>query len=188
MGLSIEFTTISCRTISKLLQFSALQKPIIFIREQKPGGATQASSSSSHVPHVKQEHLDVKTVNQEYNTLSVDSKGRSFTSQSSSGSFTYHMTMAAYNLDKPATPSVPVQRGDIYIHVNTEPPESRQVWLFNKHKTWEDISDSWEDGDLIVHPEFSDRVLNIRADQTPNWILRSSLKSNRAKSASVNMG
>jgi hypothetical protein len=49
----------------------------------------------------------------------------------------------------------------------------RQVWLYVKEK-WEDISDRWSKREMIVHPAISNRVLTVRNNQTPNWILKSS--------------
>lgn len=98
------------------------------------------------------------------------------------GVFHWHTTTSTYDLNSP--PPVPgtLTPGDLFVHTNTgQASETTQVWLYNNLKHWEDISDIWAEGKLLVHPTFSDRVLTIRDDQTPNWVMKSTFEQKQRK-------
>lgn len=123
--------------------------------------------------------------------LEIFSKSQSFTSHGSHGTFNYYTTTANYNLDEPLPVSTPLKPGDLFIHINsTRQPQTRQVWLYNKYKKWEDISEIWENSELLVHPEIAERVLTVRANQTPNWVLRATVETagRKNKNRSVSVG
>ncbi|KAJ7657524.1 hypothetical protein B0H17DRAFT_1145898 [Mycena rosella] len=61
-------------------------------------------------------------------------------------------------------------------HFDTTKADTKQVWLYNVTK-WEDISDLWNKERMVVHPMIADRVLTIREDKTPNWILKKSAEA-----------
>ncbi|KAJ7254158.1 hypothetical protein C8J57DRAFT_1236889 [Mycena rebaudengoi] len=104
--------------------------------------------------------------------LDITTVEQHFSSTSSAGSFKYFTTTSAGTLHKPPAFSPGPVAGDLFIHVDTQ-TMNRQVWLYVK-ENWEDISDKWGEKGMIVHPNFADRVLTVRANQTPNWILRTS--------------
>ncbi|KAJ7810479.1 WD40-repeat-containing domain protein [Mycena leptocephala] len=115
----------------------------------------------------------------------VSSHKQAFSSKTSGGTFGWYSSVSATDLDKPSDISDPLKPGDLFFHENMD-RLTRQVWLYNKFKKWEDISEVWKDRNLLfVHPEIPDRVLTIRSDNTPNWILKSSLAAQRGRSKST---
>ncbi|KAJ7235943.1 hypothetical protein C8J57DRAFT_1248047 [Mycena rebaudengoi] len=104
--------------------------------------------------------------------LDITTVEQRFSSASSTGSFKYFTTTSTGTLWKPPAFSPGPVPGDLFIHVDSQ-TANRQVWLYVKEK-WEDISDKWRERGMIVHPNFADRVLTVRTNQTPNWILRTS--------------
>ncbi|KAJ7124137.1 hypothetical protein C8R43DRAFT_1135716 [Mycena crocata] len=115
-----------------------------------------------------------------FQNMGFTAGSQAFSSTNSSGSFTFCNTTAAYDLDRPPQISAPPKMGDIFFHTNTNKPTKRQVWLYNNKMEWEDISGGWEDGNLIVHPKFSERVLIFRdKTKTPNWVLKQTLQAMR---------
>ncbi|KAJ7662284.1 hypothetical protein B0H17DRAFT_1144458 [Mycena rosella] len=70
--------------------------------------------------------------------------------------------------------------GDFFFHINTAKP-GQQTWMYNKDEDWEDILELWDSQNLLIHPTIPDRVLTICANNTPNWILRSSMASSACK-------
>ncbi|KAJ7429506.1 hypothetical protein B0H11DRAFT_1944691 [Mycena galericulata] len=111
------------------------------------------------------------------NDLKFLSNTRRF--QSSTGSFQYHTSASSHDIETPPSAAgQSAKAGDVYIHVNNghEDPE-HQVWMYGERNTWEDISDIWHERKLLVHPKLPDRVLKVRDDGTPNWILKKRISS-----------
>ncbi|KAJ7041266.1 WD40-repeat-containing domain protein [Mycena alexandri] len=113
--------------------------------------------------------------------LSIDSNSGSFRSQSSEGTFHWYTTTSDYDLDSPVEIANSLKPGDFFFHTNSKlaAPDTPQVWLYNRKMQWEDISDIWAHGLLLVHPTLPDRVLTIREDQSPNWVLKATLAQKR---------
>ncbi|KAJ7769626.1 WD40-repeat-containing domain protein [Mycena maculata] len=129
------------------------------------GTSTVTPPSSSSVAQVQKHSVD---------GVIVTATSQAFKSVSgSNGSFTWYRTESQSEIEKPLTVS-PTNPGDLFLHFNTV-QKNYLVWLCNGARVWEDISDIWRDKTLLVHPTFSDRVLKIRQNDSPNWILKTSL-------------
>ncbi|KAF8179250.1 hypothetical protein K438DRAFT_1768972 [Mycena galopus ATCC 62051] len=105
----------------------------------------------------------------------------------SRGAFTYYRSESMSDLDSP--PNFTEQslgRGDIYLHDNTV-QGTTQAWVFCEGNKWVTITDAWNTGGSLhcVHPDFPDRVLTVRSDDTPNWIRATSFRRPKLKRASV---
>ncbi|KAJ7202692.1 hypothetical protein C8J57DRAFT_1260129 [Mycena rebaudengoi] len=118
--------------------------------------------------------------------LKIDVAERAFFSATgSTGTFRYFTTSSTGDIEKPLVFIPGPKSGDIFIHMNTSSiPQKRQVWLFVKDK-WDNITEEWMKDRMIIHPEFSDRVLTVRTNQTPNWILRTSAEQKAQQKAKL---
>lgn len=142
-----------------------------------------ASSAIDPVIQAKKE-LASNSGNKANNILSVKHTVRTFKSRTSQGSFTYFNCQSPNTLDQPPTLSRKLEAGDLFFHDNTT-TKDKQVWLFNQHSLWQDISAEWKAQDLIIHPAKSDRVLTTKRDGSPNWILKVSLEAKKRRGTSA---
>ncbi|KAK6996755.1 hypothetical protein R3P38DRAFT_3070345 [Favolaschia claudopus] len=103
----------------------------------------------------------------------------------SSGDFRYYNSVASYDLQIPPS-HLPhgLSAGDLFIHKNSV-KSTEQVWLFSGQKEWIDITGHWKTPGSVVHPEHPDRVLTVRNNGTPNWILRKDFAKVVTKNRSV---
>ncbi|KAJ7770716.1 hypothetical protein B0H16DRAFT_1516306 [Mycena metata] len=148
--------------------------PSPFLSQTPAGGKAPASTNRAGKAPVQNEpNISVQ--------LSINSNSKSFRAQSSQGTFHWYSTKSDYDLDSPVEVEHTLNPGDFFFHTNTTltAPDTPQVWVYNKEKQWEDITDIWAAGDLLVHPTLPDRVLTIHDDQTPNWVLKATLAQKR---------
>ncbi|KAF8160469.1 hypothetical protein K438DRAFT_1776460 [Mycena galopus ATCC 62051] len=163
----------------------------------------EGEPQSYHPPPVKEEpqsyHLSPSASSREppkptlhkagLNSLNISTDSGSFHSRNSQGNFQWHTTTSGSNLEQPAPVEGTLSPGDLFFHHNTT-QGTTQVWLYSKGNKWEDITNLWADSELVVHPRIAERVLTRHANNTPNWILRSSVPSahghsSRSRSASA---
>lgn len=147
----------------------------------RPSRAPSVASSATFGPVIQAKKEPASSSgNQANNILSVTHTVRTFKSRTSQGSFTYFSCQSPNTLDQPPTLSRKLEVGDLFFHDNTT-TKDKQVWLFNRHSSWQDISAEWKAQDLIIHPAKSDRVLTTKGDGSPNWILRVSLEAKKRR-------
>jgi hypothetical protein len=116
-------------------------------------------------------------------TLDITTNVHTFKSSSSKGTFRTFTTSSDDDLQMPPPTATLPQSGDLFIHLNSQ-SKTKQVWMYKISK-WENITEYWKKEKWVVHPTIPERVLTVRSDETPNWILRSSAEiktRDRAKS------
>ncbi|KAJ7717323.1 hypothetical protein B0H16DRAFT_1799325 [Mycena metata] len=123
----------------------------------RPSRAPSVASSATFGPVIQAKKEPASSSgNQANNILSVTHTVRTFKSRTSQGSFTYFSCQSPNTLDQPPTLSRKLEVGDLFFHDNTT-TKDKQVWLFNRHSSWQDISAEWKAQDLIIHPAKSDQ-------------------------------
>ncbi|KAJ7898787.1 hypothetical protein B0H13DRAFT_2031542 [Mycena leptocephala] len=145
-------------------------------RSHAPPQSARASKTGPYQPPVQ------RAASAQLDVVGYKSSFRKFSSiTQSSGSFRWHQSTSEASIQKPLVTSTTSDVGDIFTHSNINEPGVVQAWLYSKEKTWVDISDIWQSRGLLTHPTFTDRVLKIRTDGSPNWILSSSTSRVRSK-------
>lgn len=136
---------------------------------------TSQKSASLNTPSTSTAKKVASTTLQQ--KIPIKTNVQEFSSANSKGSFQTFTTRSENTLKEPPTTPTSPKGGDLFIHINTgAKPETRQVWLYRKNG-WDDISLHWKEMKMVVHPIIEERVLTVRSDQSPNWILKSSAES-----------
>ncbi|KAJ4496344.1 hypothetical protein C8J55DRAFT_554082 [Lentinula edodes] len=96
-----------------------------------------------------------------------------FTSRTSQGVTPWYETQSDEDLEEPMPVPAPALEGTVYIHRNMN-DGCYQVWVWklgnNGRKSWHPVD---LDGDAVIHPKISDRMLRLTRNGKPSWILTS---------------
>ncbi|KAJ3847479.1 hypothetical protein EV368DRAFT_69068 [Lentinula lateritia] len=96
-----------------------------------------------------------------------------FTSRTSQGVTPWYETQSDEDLEEPMPVPAPSLEGTVYIHRNAN-DGCYQVWVWklgnNGRKSWHPVD---LDGDAVIHPKISDRMLRLTRNGKPSWILTS---------------
>lgn len=89
------------------------------------------------------------------------------------GSTNWFSSSSATDLSAPRIDAAPA---DIYIHKNRVEGTS-QLWLYSLPSGWVGLSPD----NVVEHPWIPGRVLRIREDGEPSWILEASYQTMKAR-------
>ncbi|KAJ3897576.1 hypothetical protein F5879DRAFT_927733 [Lentinula edodes] len=96
-----------------------------------------------------------------------------FTSRTSQGVTPCYETQSDEDLEEPMPVPALSLEGTVYIHRNAN-DGCYQVWVWklgnNGRKSWHPVD---LDGDAVIHPKISDRMLRLTRNGKPSWILTS---------------
>ncbi|KAF9790773.1 hypothetical protein BJ322DRAFT_1017415 [Thelephora terrestris] len=81
------------------------------------------------------------------------------------GATIWYTTKSSHDLLIPPS-GLQVVAGTLYIHFNTS-KKFRQIWLFKADAGWKVVNDITH----TSHPSCRDRILTVRSDGTPSWVI-----------------